>query len=93
MTSVSVSVENAAPSGHAIVRTAWVFGPHGKNFVDTMLRLAQDRDEVTVVDDQLGCPTYTGHLASALIAVAERRLHGILHVGDIYAVARGLVHD
>jgi len=75
-----VAVENAAPASHAIVRTAWVFGPHGKNFVDTMLRLGADRDEVTVVDDQLGCPTYTGHLATALIAVAEARTHGVLHV-------------
>jgi dTDP-4-dehydrorhamnose reductase len=70
----------AALPDHAIVRTAWVFGPHGKNFVDTMLRLGAERDEVTVVDDQLGCPTYTGHLAAALVAVAEQRLRGVLHV-------------
>jgi dTDP-4-dehydrorhamnose reductase len=70
----------ASVPSHAIVRTAWVFGPHGKNFVDTMLRLGAERDEVTVVDDQLGCPTYTGHLASALVRVAEQRLQGVLHV-------------
>ena len=70
----------AAHGDHAIVRTAWVFGPHGKNFVDTMLRVGRDRDEVRVVADQLGCPTYTGHLATALIAVAEQRLPGVLHV-------------
>ena len=74
------AVQAAAPTSHSIVRTAWVFGPHGKNFVDTMLKLAATRDELTVVDDQLGCPTYTGHLATALITIAEQRSNGLLHV-------------
>jgi dTDP-4-dehydrorhamnose reductase len=70
----------AAAGDHAIVRSAWLFGLHGRNFVATMLRLAEDRDEVRVVDDQVGCPTFTGHLAPALVEVAERRLTGALHV-------------
>jgi dTDP-4-dehydrorhamnose reductase len=64
----------------AIVRASWLFGPHGRNFVDTMRRLGAERDELAVVDDQVGCPTYTGHLAIALIEIAERGLTGILHV-------------
>ncbi len=75
-----IAVADAAPSSHAIVRTAWVFGPHGKNFVDTMLRLGAERDTVTVVDDQIGSPTYTGHLAQALVAIADARTLGVLHV-------------
>ena len=75
-----LAVAEAATPDFAIVRSSWLFGPHGKNFVDTMLRLGSERGELTVVDDQLGCPTYTGHLAPALVAIAEQRLHGVLHV-------------
>ena len=70
----------AANGEHAIVRSAWLFGVHGKNFVASMLRLAEGRDEVSVVADQIGCPTFTGHLAPALVEIAERRLTGIMHV-------------
>ena len=64
---------------HAIVRTAWLFGPHGPNFVSTMLRLAAERDEVQVVTDQVGSPTFAGHLAPALVDMAERTDAGIFH--------------
>jgi len=74
-----LAVRESAPR-HAIVRAAWLFGPGGKNFVDTMRRLAAEREEVTVVDDQVGCPTYTGHLAQALVEIAERGLTGTMHV-------------
>src|SRR6185436_12647558 len=74
-----IAVRQAA-ARHAIARAAWVFGPGGGNFVDTMCRLAAERDDVTVVDDQIGCPTYTGHLAAALVEIAERQLTGTMHV-------------
>jgi dTDP-4-dehydrorhamnose reductase len=73
------AVAEASPEA-AIVRSSWLFGVHGANFVATMLRLARERDEVQVVDDQVGCPTFTGHLSGALVEIAERRLTGVLHV-------------
>lgn len=69
----------ASGADAAIVRTAWLFGLHGANFADTMLRLGAERDEVSVVTDQIGCPTWTGHLARALVTIAERRAAGIHH--------------
>jgi dTDP-4-dehydrorhamnose reductase len=72
-------VADATPR-HTIARTAWLFGAGGPNFVDTMLRLGAERDEVSVVTDQIGSPTWTGHLADALIELAEREEFGVHHV-------------
>jgi len=57
--------EGAAGERAWVVRSSWLFGATGHNFVRTMLRLGAERDEVAVVDDQRGCPTYVGHLAAA----------------------------
>jgi dTDP-4-dehydrorhamnose reductase len=68
---------------HFIVRTSWLFGTAGRNFVETMLGLAADHGEVVVVRDQVGCPTYTGHLADAIVRLLDTRAYGIHHIsGD-----------
>ncbi len=65
---------------HFIVRASWLYGVNGKNFVDTMLGLGRSLDEVVVVTDQVGCPTYTGHLAEGLVRLIEWDHHGIYHM-------------
>jgi len=75
-----LAVAEAAPDSHTIVRSSWLFGTAGKCFPKTILRGASERDELTVVDDQVGCPTFTGHLASALLQLAGDRLPGVVHV-------------
>ena len=71
--------EAAAGERAWIVRSSWLFGPTGTNFVRTMLRLGEERDEVAVVDDQRGSPTYVGHLAAATRQVLLLP-HGVYHV-------------
>ncbi|HUQ23251.1 MAG TPA: dTDP-4-dehydrorhamnose reductase [Gaiellaceae bacterium] len=71
--------EAAAGSEAWIVRSSWLFGPTGHNFLRTMLLLAAERDEVSVVDDQRGSPTYVGHLAAATRQVLQLP-YGVYHV-------------
>jgi dTDP-4-dehydrorhamnose reductase len=70
----------AAAGGEAwIVRSSWLFGPTGHNFLRTMLRLGAERDEIAVVDDQRGSPTYVGHLAAATRQVVHLP-YGVYHL-------------
>jgi dTDP-4-dehydrorhamnose reductase len=73
--------EAAAGADAWIVRTSWLFGPTGSNFVRTMVRLAGERDEVAVVADQRGAPTYVGHLAAAVRELVDAdRPRGVWHL-------------
>jgi dTDP-4-dehydrorhamnose reductase len=83
----------AAARHHIILRTSWVFSPYGRNFVRTMLKLASEKDELRVVDDRWGCPTYAPHLAAAILAIAravtaepERADWGTYHAAGTGAV-------
>jgi dTDP-4-dehydrorhamnose reductase len=67
---------------YLIVRTQWLYGLHGKNFVETMLRLGAEKDELTVVDDQIGSPTWTVDLARAIIALIDSGCRGIYHAAN-----------
>ena len=65
--------------GAIVLRTAWVYGEHGNNFVKTMLRLAAERDELRVVDDQVGTPSWTGDIVTAMQTLINKDASGIYH--------------
>jgi dTDP-4-dehydrorhamnose reductase len=67
---------------HLIVRTQWLYGLHGKNFVETMLRLGAEKDELSVVDDQIGSPTWTVDLSRAIIALIDNGCRGTYHAAN-----------
>lgn len=72
--------ERELDPGSTIVRLSWVMGPHGSNFLKTMLRLSAERDELRVVDDQRGCPTFTADAAPTIRTLAMGRYPGVHHV-------------
>ena len=67
---------------HFITRISWVFGVNGNNFIKTMLKLADKYKELKVVNDQIGCPTYTVDLAKLLVEMAETEKYGTYHVNN-----------
>jgi dTDP-4-dehydrorhamnose reductase len=81
-----------------ILRTSWVFGKFGNNFVKTMLRMAQEQNKLTVVHDQIGSPTYTLDLAELISKMIETELYGIYHVSNTgicswYEFAEAILHN
>jgi dTDP-4-dehydrorhamnose reductase len=74
-----LEVLDASPR-HTVARSAWLFGVGGPNFAATMIRLAGEREAVQVVTDQVGSPTWTGHLAPALLGLLEREICGLVHL-------------
>lgn len=84
---------------HLVVRTSWLYGAGGANFVATMLRLAEERDRLEVVDDQIGRPTWTRTLAAAIVRLLEVEATGVVHITDggtptsWYGFAREILHS
>lgn len=79
----------SAAERHIIVRTSWVYGAHGHNFLKTVLRLARERERLTIVADQRGCPTATRDLAEALLVAAEAARNGDTRWGTYHFAGDG----
>jgi dTDP-4-dehydrorhamnose reductase len=73
---------------HYIVRSAWLFGRNGRNFVDVITRLGREKEELRVVADQRGSPTYTRHLAAKIIEIAHSGRYGVYHVTNAGCCSR-----
>lgn len=65
-----------------LIRTQWLYGMHGKNFVETMLRLGKEKDTIDVVDDQIGSPTWTVDLAKGILALIDKDCRGVYHCAN-----------
>lgn len=72
---------------HYIIRTQWLYGINGRNFVKTMLELAKTKDTISVVDDQIGSPTYTKDLADATELLISGKPYGIYHITNSNAIS------
>jgi len=76
---------------HFILRTGWVYGVHGHNFVKTMMRLGREREVIQVVDDQYGCPTYAADLAETILRIAAKLLESRqVHWGTYHYCGKGV---
>jgi dTDP-4-dehydrorhamnose reductase len=69
-----IAVREALPNNHYLVRTAWLYGEHGPNFVKTMIDLEQSKETISVVDDQVGQPTWTKDLVTQIISMVDRKV-------------------
>jgi dTDP-4-dehydrorhamnose reductase len=76
------AIHEILPESSLIVRTSWLHGVHGPNFINTMLRLSAEREEIKVVNDQRGSPTWAGWLSTVMIRLMERDARGIYHASS-----------